>query len=240
MNIRFTAGVCGMTLAIAGGTAALAQAPEATIRPYFAIRTVETVNDNGRSKTDSYSLEERDSSGRRLSAHLDTPDQRGKLTHATIWDPVKVRTIDINYLAHTATVTQFPATAADKLLPPSQPFSADDSNHNDLGEKMLGDLKVNGYVWTTNDPNAGMGPVASPAAGVPAVTSFSATAYPVTHESWWSPVLRLFLLSTTRDGNGNEQIIRYDQIQLKEPTAEDFAIPAGFAVRMIGTKPAGR
>jgi hypothetical protein len=53
-------------------------------------------------------------------------------------------------------------------------------------------------------------------------------------------VLRLFLLSTTRDGNGNEQIIRYDQIQLKEPTAEDFAIPAGFAVRMIGTKPAGR
>jgi hypothetical protein len=228
-----------MALAIAAG-AALAQTPAVGIQPYFAVRTVETINDNGRSKTDSYSLEERDAHGRRLSAHLDTPDQRGKLTRATVWDPVKVRTIDINYVAHTATVMQFPAAAADKLLPPNEPFSADDSNHSDLGERMLGDLKANGYVWTTNDPNAGMDPVAGAAAGVPAAIAFSATAYPVTHESWWSPVLRLFLLSTVRDGNGNQQIIRYDQIQLKEPTAEDFAIPAGFAVRVIGTKPDAR
>jgi hypothetical protein len=238
MNIRFTAGICGMALAIAGGTAVPAQTSDAGMQPYFAVRTVETINDSGRSKAESYSLEEGDSHGRRLSAHLDAPDQRGKLTHATVWDPVKVRTIDINYVAHTAMVTQFPEAAADKLLPPSQPFAADDSNHNDLGEKMLGDLKVNGYVWTTNDPNASLGPAAS-AAAVPAA-AFSATAYPLTHESWWSPVLRLFLLSTVRDGNGNQQIIRYDQIQLKEPTAEDFAIPAGFAVRVIGTKPGAR
>jgi hypothetical protein len=65
-------------------------------------------------------------------------------------------------------------------------------------------------------------------------------AYPLKHELWWSPVLQLFLLTTVRDGNGNQQSVRFDQIRVKEPTAADFAIPAGFKVRTIVVSPDGR
>jgi hypothetical protein len=234
MRIRFAAGVWVMTLAIAAGAAAtsgLAQTPPDRFEPYFAVRTIETQDKFDKVLASFYSLEERDSSGRRLTSRLDSPTFGGKLIRANITDPVKVRTIEIDYGSRTATVTQFPPGAADKLLPQSQPFASDDPNRSDLGKKMLNDFEVNGYTWITDDPNAGMdasaGAVASPASG------FSPMAYPVTHESWWSPVLRLFLLTTTRDGNGNKQIVRYDQIKVKEPTAEDFAIPAGFKVRTI-------
>ena len=237
MSIGFTAGVWVMTLAIATGVAVpgTAQTPPDRFQPYFAVRTIETQDKFGKTLSAFYSLEERASSGRRLTAHLDSPNLGTKLTQASIWDPVKVRMIEINYVARTATVTQFPPGAVDKLLPPSQPFASDDPNRSDLGQKMLNDFEVHGYTWTANDPNFDQGGIASgnTGAGAAAASTFSPTAYPVTHESWWSPVLRLFLLTTTRDGNGNQQIVRYDQIRVKEPTAEDFAIPAGFQVRTI-------
>jgi hypothetical protein len=236
MNFRFTASVCGMALAIAAGAAAQAgPAPAAAdrIQPYFAVRTVETFDSNGKSLSTSYALEERDSHGRRLSAPISSPDQRGQLTRATVWDPVKVRMIEINYTAHVATVTQFPPGAVTHLLPPTQPFMTDDPNRSDLPEKSLNDFKVKGYTWKTEDPSAAADATAATPPPRQQAIGFSMTVYPLTHEFWWSPALRVFLLSTVRDGNGNKQVVRYDQIQLKEPTAEDFAIPAGFQVRTI-------
>jgi hypothetical protein len=240
MRIGFTAGVRGMTLAIAAGAAAsvLAQTPAARYQPYFAVRTVETQDKFGRVQSSFYSLEERDSSGRRLTSHLDSPAFGGKLTQANIWDPVKVRMIEINYVAQIATVTQFPPGAVDKLLPQSRPFATDDPNRSDLAKKMLNDFEVQGYTWTTNDPNLDLDAIAA-AGAVPApASSFSMSAYPLTHESWWSPVLQLFLLTTVRDANGYKQIVRYDQIKVKQPTPQDFEIPAGFKVRTIAV-PAG-
>jgi hypothetical protein len=234
MRIRLAAGAWVMTLAIAAGAAAtsgLAQTPPDHFQPYFAVRTIETQDKFDRTLSTFYSLEERDSSGRQLTSHLDSPNFGGKLIRANITDPVKVRTIEINYASRTAVVTQFAPRAADKLLPQSQPFASKDPNRSDIGKKMLNDFEVNGYKWTTNDPNAGMDAVAGAVA--PPSSTFNPMAYPVTHESWWSPVLQMFLLTTTRDGNGNKQIIHYDQIKVKEPTPEDFAIPAGFKVRTI-------
>ncbi|MGA1982125.1 MAG: hypothetical protein ABSG84_06605 [Acidobacteriaceae bacterium] len=238
MSIRFTVGVGMVTLAIAIGVAAapgMAQTPANRLQPYFAVRTIENQDRFGKTLSAAYSLEERDSSGRRLTAHLDSPVLGAKLTQATIWDPVKVRMIAINYVARTAMVTQFPPGAVDKMLPAAKPFATDDPNRSDIGDKMLNDFQVHGYTWTTEDPNLGADGVASGAAGAgtASASAFSPTAYPVTHEWWWSPVLRLFLLTTTRDGNGNQQVTRYDQIKVKEPTAEDFAIPPGFQVRTI-------
>jgi hypothetical protein len=242
MKLKSTAGVWVMTLAIAAGAAATpapTQTPPDHFQPYFAVRTIETLDSNGKNQASFYSLEERDSSGRTLTAHLDSPVLGGKLTQVNISDPVKVRTIQINYVSRTATVTQFPPGAADKLLPSSQPFASEDPNRSDLRAKMLNDFEVRGYTWTTNDPNMGETAIAGGVAGAAeAAATFSPTAYPVTHEAWWSPVLRLFLLTSARDGNGNQQIIRYDQIRVKEPTAEDFAIPAGFKVRTIILTPA--
>jgi len=245
MSIRFTARVWMMTLAMAAGVAAapgMAQTQPDRLQPYFAVRTVENQDKFGRGLSAFYSLEERDSSGRRLIAHLDSPNFGTKLTQATIWDPVKVRMVEINYVARTATVTQFPPGAVDKMLPAAKPFATDDPNRSDIGDKMLNDFEVHGYTWTTDDPNFGADGVASGVAGAGAATAstFSPTAYPVTHEWWWSPVLRLFLLTTTRDGNGNQQVTRYDQIRVKEPTAEDFAIPPGFQVRTIQAQKSGR
>jgi len=236
MSIRFTAGVGMMTLAIAAGMAAapgMAQTQQDRLQPYFAVRTIENQDRFGKTLSASYSLEERDSSGRRLTAHLDSPVLGSKLTQTTVWDPVKVRMITINYVARTATVTQFPPGAVDKMLPANKPFATDDPNRSDMGGKMLNDFQVHGYTWTTNDPSLSADGVASGVAraGAASTSTFSPTAYPVTYEWWWSPVLRLFLLTTARDGNGNQQIVRYDQITVKEPTAEDFAIPAGFQVR---------
>jgi hypothetical protein len=234
MRIRFTAGVWVMTLAIAACAAAtslLAQPAADRIQPYFAMRTIEIQDSFGKTLSSFYMLEERDSSGRRLTSRLDSPTFGGKLTQANITDPVKLRTIAINYVARTAIVTQFPPGAVDKLLPPSKPFATDDPNRSDAGKKMLNDFEVSGYTWKTDDPNAGTdavaGVVPSPA------STFSMGAYPLTYESWWSPVLRMFLLTTIRDGHGYTQIVRYDQIKLKEPTADDFAIPAGFQVRTV-------
>jgi hypothetical protein len=92
--------------------------------------------------------------------------------------------IEINYVARTATVTQFPPGAVDKLLPPSQPFASDDPNRSDLGQKLLNDFEVHGYTWTANDPNFDQGGIASgnTGAGAAAASTFSPTAYPVTHE----------------------------------------------------------
>jgi hypothetical protein len=236
MRIRFAVGVWGMTLAIAAGAAAtsgLAQTPPDRFQPYFAVRTVEGQDKFDKTQSSFYLLEERDSSGRRLTSRLDTPTFGGKLTRANITDPVKVRTVEIDYVSRTATIMQFPPGAVDKLLPESQPFASDDPNRSDIGKKMLNDFEVNGYTWTTNDPNPDMDATALAGAVIPPASGFSPVAYPVTHESWWSPVLKLFLLTTTRDGNGNKQIVRYDQIKVKEPTAEDFAIPAGFKVKTI-------
>ena len=243
MSNRFTAGVWGMTLAIAVSVAAssgLAQAPAGRYQPYFAIKTIEMKDKFGKTLSSFYSLEERDSSGRRLTSRLDSPVYGGKLMQATITDPVKVQTIEINYAAQTATVRQFPPGAVDKMLPPTKPFATDDPDRSDLAAKVLNGFEVKGYTWTVGDPNA----VADAVAGVapPPVqpaTTFSLAAYPVAHESWWSPVLDLFLLTTVRDGNGNLQIVRYDQIQTKEPTATDFTIPAKFNVRTIVVSPSG-
>ena len=100
MSIRFTAGVWGMTLAIAASAAAtpgLAQAPAGHYQPYFAIRTIEMKDKYGKTLSSFYSLEERDSSGRRLTSRLDSPVYGGKLTRATITDPVKTQMIEIDY-----------------------------------------------------------------------------------------------------------------------------------------------
>jgi hypothetical protein len=242
MSIRFTAGVWGMTLAIAASAAAtsgLAQTPAGRYQPYFAIRTIEMKDKYGRTLSSFYSLEERDSSGRRLTAHLDSPVYGGKLTRATITDPVKTQIIEIDYVNKTATIRQFPPGAVDKMLPPTKPFATDDPNRSDLAQKTLNDFVVKGYTWTVNDPNAGTDAVAGPAPQQSA-SSFNLAAYPVTHESWWSPVLELFLLTTVRDGNGNQQIVRFDQVNVKEPTAADFAIPAGFNARTTVVSPDGR
>jgi len=242
MSIRFTAGVWGMTLAIAASAAAtpgLAQAPAGHYQPYFAIRTIEMKDKYGKTLSSFYSLEERDSSGRRLTSRLDSPVYGGKLTRATITDPVKTQMIEIDYVNQTATVRQFPPGAVDRMLPPTKPFATDDPSRSDIATKMLNGFEVKGYTWTVGDPNA----VADVAAGTippPASPTFSLTSYPVTHESWWSPVLQLFLLTTVRDGNGNQQIVRVDQINVKEPTAADFSIPAKFNVRTIVVSPDGR
>jgi hypothetical protein len=238
MRFNFTAGVGMMTLAIAVGAAAapgMAQTPPDRLQPYFAVRTIENQDRFGKTVSAFYALEERDSSGRRLTAPLGAPVLGSKLTQATVWDPVKVQMIEINYVARTATVTQFPPGAVDKMLPAAKPFATDDPNRSDLGKKMLNDFEVHGYTWTTNDPSLGADGVASgvASAGTASAATFSPTAYPVVHEWWWSPVLRLFLLTTTRDGNGNQQVTHYDQITVKQPTAEDFAIPAGFQVRTV-------
>jgi hypothetical protein len=241
MSIGFTAGVWGMTLAIAVSAAAtpgLAQTPAGSFKPYFAIRTIEMQDKFGRTLSSSYSLEERDSSGRRLTSRLDSPVYGGKLTRATITDPAKTQTIEIDYVNQTATVRQFPPGAVDKMLPPTKPFATDDPNRGDIAMKTFNDFEVKGYTWTTDDPNAGTDAVAGVAP--PPASTFSLAAYPVTHESWWSPVLQLFLLTTVRDGNGNKQIVRYDQVKVKEPTAADFAIPAGFKVRTVVVSPDGR
>ncbi len=190
MNFRFTASVCGMALAIAAGAAAQAgPAPAAAdrIQPYFAVRTVETFDSNGKSLSASYALEERDSHGRRLSAPISSPDQRGQLTRATVWDPVKVRMIEINYTAHVATVTQFPPGAVTHLLPPTQPFMTDDPNRSDLPEKSLNDFKVKGYTWKTEDPSAAADATAATPPPRQQAIGFSMTVYPLTHEFWWSP-----------------------------------------------------
>ena len=239
MRIGFTAGAWVMALAIAAGAAAtpgFAQTAPDRFQPYFAVRTIETKDSFGKTLASFYSLEERDSSGRSLTAHLDSPAIGGKLTQANITDPAKVRTIQINYAARTAVVTQFPPGAVDKLLPQSKPFAVDDPNRSDIGKKMLNDFEVSGYTWTTTDPNAGMDAVAAAAPVASSSATFNMGAYPLTHESWWSPVLRLFLLTTVRDGNGNQQVVHYDQIKVKEPTPDDFAIPAGFKVRTIQVK----
>ncbi len=236
MRIRFTAGVWVMALAIAAGataTSGLAQTAADRIQPYFAVRTIEIQDRFGKTLSSFYALEERDSSGRRLTSRLSSPTFGGKLTQASITDPVKVRMIEINYAARTATITQFPPGAVDKMLPPSKPFATDDPNRSDLGKKMLNDFEVTGYTWTDNDPSIGEDGVASPRVAASPASTFSMTAYPVIHEMWWSPALRVFLLTTVRDGNGNKQIVRYDQIKVKEPTADDFAIPAGFQVRTV-------
>lgn len=235
MRIGFAAGVWGMTLAIAGGAGTapcLAQTQGARFQPYFAVRTIQTQDKFGKTLSTFYSLEERDASGRRLTARLDSPAYGGKLTQASVWDPVKLRMEEINYVARMATVTQFPPGAADKLLPASQPFAADDSSRSDLGQKVLDGFDVRGYTWTTNDPNLGDEENGGRPA-VAAASAFSPTAYPVTHEAWWSPVLELFVLTTAKDGSGNQETVRYDQIKVKEPTAEDFQIPPGFRVRTI-------
>jgi len=244
MSIGFTARAWAMALAIAAGAAAtpgVAQTPAGRYQPYFAIRTIEVQDKFGRTVSSSYSLEERDSSGRRLTSHLDAPAYGGKLLRASITDPVKVQTIEINYAAQTATVRQFPPGAFDKMLPPTKPFATDDPNRSDIATKMLNGFEVKGYTWTVGDPNAVTDALAgaTPTPAQPAGT-FSLSAYPVTHELWWSPVLDLFLLTSVRDGNGNQQIVHYDQINLKEPTAADFAIPAKFTVRTIVVSPDGR
>jgi hypothetical protein len=242
MSIGFTARAWAMALAIAAGAAAtpgVAQTPAGRYQPYFAIRTIEVQDKFGRTVSSSYSLEERDSSGRRLTSHLDAPAYGGKLLRASITDPVKVQTIEIDYVTQTATVRQFPPGAVNKMLPPSQPFATIDPNRSDLPKKMLNDFEVSGYTWTTEDPNPVTDAVPAPTAAQPS-TTFSMAAYPLKHESWWSPVLQLFLLTTVRDGNGNQQSVRFDQIRVKEPTAADFAIPAGFKVRTIVVSPDGR
>jgi hypothetical protein len=244
MSNRFIAGVWGMVLAIAVSAAAapgLAQAPAGRYQPYFAIKTVEMKDKFGKTQSSFYALEERDSSGRRLASRLDSPVYGGKLIQATITDPVKVQTIEINYVAQTATVRQFPPGAFDKMLPPTKPFATDDPDRSDMATKMLNGFEVKGYTWTVGDPNAIANALAGPTSTpVQPTATFSLSAYPVTHELWWSPVLDLFLLTTVRDGNGNQQIVRYDQIQTKEPTATDFSIPAKFNVRTIVVSPDGR
>jgi hypothetical protein len=174
-------------------------------------------------------LLERDSEGRTRIGHVDAPKLDGTMRTAIIADPVALRMINIDYVRRKATVSAIPAANAGRVFPSDKPFTTENPERRDLGENMMAGFKVHGYGWTKKATGTGSGGVGMGGIG-DSVSRFSADALPVTYEQWWSPELRIYLLQIRRDANGNEQVIRHEKIQLKEPGPGTFSIPEGFEV----------
>jgi hypothetical protein len=204
-------------------------------QPFSAISSVTTLDDHGKLPTKACcGLLQHDSEGRSRIAHVDAADFDRPIRSATIYDPIALRVVSINYVSRTAMIASIPATNARKMLPPERPFASDDPKREDLGEKMIDGLKAHGYGWTER---ATSGAGRAGAASAKKASRFSAEALPVIYQRWWSPQLRIYLLQITRDANGNEQMIRHEKIQLKEPEPGTFSIPDGFQVTTAAPGP---
>jgi hypothetical protein len=179
-----------------------------------------------------------DSEGRRLTAHIDSASFDAPVRRVSISDPVALTLITIDYGTHVATVTHLPPTAATRMISSDKPFTSDDPDRGELGEKTIDGVKVHGYVWTAKEPNPGTGGVAGGTdAPTDKVSRFNSSAYPIVNEWWWSQELRLFPLITELDKNGNKWIQKYEKIELKAPGPGTFSIPKGFHINTIGAQP---
>ena len=233
MKIRSTTPLCALVLSIAACAAAQSAPPatsqDAKVPAYSAISSTTTLDGQGAvASTTCCTLTEVDSAGRRRTAHIESASFDAKVHMASIHDPVGLTIASVNYDGHKASVTHYPPTAASKMVPSDQPFSADNVERSDLGDKTIDGIQVHGYGWTTADPTPATGGVAGATATTAA--GFNPATYPVVHEWWWSPELRLFTLITDVDGRGNTRIQKYEKIERKEPNPSDFLVPAGFDV----------
>jgi hypothetical protein len=240
MRARFTAAVWAWTLTVAACAVAQSAPPAAPLQPFFAISSITTLDDHGAvTSTTCCGLMEVDSAGRRLTAHIDSASFDAPVRRATISDPIALEMITIDYGSRIATITLLPPTAASRMISSDKPFTSENPDRSDLGEKTIEGVKVHGYLWTTKDTDTGAVGVAggTPAATADKVSRFNPSANPVINEWWWSPELRLFPLITEVDANGNKWIQKYEKIELKAPGPGTFSIPAGFHVTTVNAQP---
>ena len=236
MRARFTAAVWAWTLTVAACAAAQSAPPAAPLQPFFAISSITTLDDHGAvTSTTCCGLMEVDSAGRRLTAHIDSASFDAPVRRATISDPIALRLITIDYGSRIATITLLPPTAASRMISSDKPFTSENPDRSDLGEKTIEGVKVHGYLWTATDDTSTPGSTPLPPAQKS--SQFNPAANPVMNEWWWSPDLRLFPLITQRDASGNKWIQKYEKIELKAPGPGTFSIPAGFHVTTVNAQP---
>ena len=225
-------------LALSFATCAGAQSAPATVplQPFFGISSITTLDNHGAvTSTTCCGLLEVDAAGRRLTARIDSPSFGATVRRVSVSDPIALKLITIDYSSRVANVTLLPATAAARITPSEKPFTSDDSERGDVGEKTIDGIKVHGYVWVTKAPETPVGGFTPAPADV--ASRFNPTAYPITNEWWWSPELRVFPLITQVDANGNKWIQKYEKIEMRTPSAVNFTIPQGFRVTTITAPP---
>ena len=132
-----------------------------------------------------------------------------------IHDVPNHRTIVLHPSTNTAAVTTLKPSSKTQFLPVAVPFGASISAPaQDLGQRTIGGYIVTGYRLTLL---------------LPAGTRSPTQEVSQTKDTWYSPDLQTVLLAETSDSLGNTASTVLTQIELGEPDASLFTIPATYA-----------